>query len=59
MFFKHKYLTNPTVTHADRVVQAIKELHNALSKKKTGHGQKYHGRLERTKQNVPQSSRED
>ena len=27
VFFKHKYLTNPTVTHADRVVQAAKELH--------------------------------
>ena len=26
VFFKHKYLTNPTVTHADRVVQATKEL---------------------------------
>ena len=36
VFFKHKYLTNPTVTHADRVraVQAAKELHNALSRKK-------------------------
>ena len=36
VFFKHKYLTNPTVTHADRVVQAAKELHNALNKKKQG-----------------------
>ena len=34
VFFKHKYLTNPTVTHADRVVQAARELHNTLSKKK-------------------------
>ena len=33
VFFKHKYLTNPTVTHADRVVQAARELYNALSKK--------------------------
>ena len=34
VFFRHKYLTNPTVTHADRVVQAARELYNALSKKK-------------------------
>ena len=36
VFFKHKHLTNPTVTRADRVVQAARELHNALSKKKQG-----------------------
>ena len=36
VFFKHKYLTNPTVTHADRVVQAARELYNVLSKKKQG-----------------------
>ena len=36
MFFEHKYLTNPTVTHADRVVQAARELYTALSKKKQG-----------------------
>ena len=36
VFFKHKYLTNPTVTHADIVVQAARELYNALSKKKQG-----------------------
>ena len=36
VFFKHKYLTNPTVTHADRVVQAAKELYNALNKRKQG-----------------------
>ena len=36
VFFKHKYLTNPTVTHADRIVQAARELYNALSKKKQG-----------------------
>ena len=35
-FFKHKYLTNPTVTHADRVVQATKELHRVLERKKQG-----------------------
>ena len=34
VFFKHKYLINPTVTNADRVVQAAKELYNALNKKK-------------------------
>ena len=36
VYFKHKYLTNPTVTHADRVVQAARELCNALSKKRQG-----------------------
>ena len=36
VFFKHKYLANPTVSHADRVVQAAKELYNALNRK--GHG---------------------
>ena len=36
VFFKHKYLTNPTETHADIVVQAARELYNALSKKKQG-----------------------
>ena len=41
VFFKHKYLTDSTVTHADRVVQAARELYNALSKKKTGHGEGY------------------
>ena len=34
MLFEHKYLTNPTVTHADRVVQVVKELYNALSRGK-------------------------
>ena len=34
VFFKHKYLNNPTVTYVDRVVQAVRELHNAHSKKK-------------------------
>ena len=34
VFFKHKYPTNPTVTHADRVVQVAKELYNILNKKK-------------------------
>ena len=36
VFFKHKYLTNPTVTHDDRVVQAAKELYSALNKKNHG-----------------------
>ena len=36
VFFKHKHLTNPTVTHADRVVQAARELYNALNKKRQG-----------------------
>ena len=36
VFFNHEYLTNPTVTHADMVVQAAKELYNALSRKKQG-----------------------
>ena len=36
VFFKHKYLTNPTVTHADKVVNAARALHNALAKKKQG-----------------------
>ena len=36
VFFKHKYLTNPTVTHADKVVQAAKELYNALNRKRHG-----------------------
>ena len=36
VFFKHKYLTNPTVTRADRVAQAAKELYNALSREKQG-----------------------
>ena len=34
VFSKHKYLTNPTVIHVDRVVQATRELCNALNKKK-------------------------
>ena len=34
VFFKHKYLTNPTISHADRVVNAAKELYNALVGKK-------------------------
>ena len=36
IYFKYKYLTNPTVTHADRVVQAAKELYNALNIMKHG-----------------------
>ena len=33
VFFKHKYLANPTVSHADGVVQAATELYNALNRK--------------------------
>ena len=33
VFFKHKYLTNPTVTHADTVVQAPKKLYNAPARR--------------------------
>ena len=36
VFFKHKYLTNPTISHADKVVNAARELYNALSRKKQG-----------------------
>ena len=36
VFFKHKNLTNPTVTHADKVFNAARELCEALSKKKQG-----------------------
>jgi hypothetical protein len=36
VFFEHKYLTNPTVTHADNVVDAARALCDALSKKKQG-----------------------
>ena len=36
VFFKHKYLTNPTVTHTDKVVNAAKALCEALSRKKHG-----------------------
>ena len=37
VLFKHKYLTNPTVTHTDNVVDtAARALCDALSKKKQG-----------------------
>ena len=36
VFFKHKYLTNPTVTHADKVVNAARSLCEALDRKKQG-----------------------
>ena len=36
VFFKHKYLTNPTVTHADKVINAARALCEALSRKKQG-----------------------
>ena len=38
VFFKHKYLTNPIVTHADRVVNVARYLFNALNNKKRGTG---------------------
>ena len=48
VFFKYKYLTNPTVTHADRVVQVARELCiQCPQQEKTGHRKGYHGRLER------------
>ena len=36
VFFKHKYLTNPTVSHADRVIAAAKSLYSAIGKTKRG-----------------------
>ena len=36
VFFKHTYLTNTTVKHADKVVNAARALYEALSKKKQG-----------------------
>ena len=36
VFFKHKYLMNPTVTNTDTVVNAARALCEALSKKKQG-----------------------
>ena len=36
VFFKHKYLTNPTVSHADRVIAAAKALYSAMGKAKRG-----------------------
>ena len=36
IFFRHKYLTNPTVTHADRVVDVTRALFDALRRKKQG-----------------------
>ena len=51
MFFKHKYLTDPTVTHTDRVIQAARELYNAL-KEKAEHGEDRHGRLKTVREVV-------
>ena len=34
VFFEHKYLTTPTLTHADKVARAAGELYNVLRKKK-------------------------
>ena len=34
IFFKHKYVTNSIVTHANRMIQVVKESCNAMSKKK-------------------------
>ena len=36
VFFKHKYLANPSVTHTNNVVDAARKLYGALSKKKQG-----------------------
>ena len=36
VLFKHKYLTNPTVTHVDKVVDAARALYEAFSNKKQG-----------------------
>ena len=36
VFFKHKYLTNPTVTHADKAADVARALCEALSKRKQG-----------------------
>ena len=36
IFFKHKYLTNPAVTHAYTVVDAERAPYGTLSKKKQG-----------------------
>ena len=33
MYFKHKYITNPTVTPEDTVVQAAQQLINTLKSK--------------------------
>ena len=57
VFFKHKYLTNSTVSHADRVVQAAKELYNALNRKKAWHGKGYYGRFEGAQQYVSQDGK--
>ena len=37
-FFKHKYLIDLVVTHADRIVNVARELFNVLHKKKSGTG---------------------
>ena len=36
VFFKQKYLTNPKVSHTDRVIDEAQSLHLALGKKKRG-----------------------
>ncbi|KAL7538209.1 hypothetical protein ACHAWF_006028, partial [Thalassiosira exigua] len=35
VFFKHKYITNPSVTHADMVIKAVHDLIVTLSKRTT------------------------
>ena len=39
VFFKHKYITNPSVTHADVVVKAAQDLRQALMKKANKKGE--------------------
>ena len=36
VFFKHKYLTNPSVSYTDKVIAAAKALHTALVNKRQG-----------------------
>ena len=38
VFFKHKYITNPTLSHADMVVKAAQDLSLALQKKSNNKG---------------------
>jgi hypothetical protein len=38
VLFKYKYLKNLSMTYADRVINATRELFNALNKRKRGRG---------------------
>ena len=40
VFFKHKYITNPTLSHADMVVKAAQDISLALQKKLINKGDK-------------------